>query len=152
MAVPERPGGWPTAVLLACGAALALAAAATRPFTGPADLLTGLPIALLAVLVVARWPLRPRPRPVASGLGGRRPYRAWVVLLGAAVAWELAEYLARGSRGQHPTLSSMADALDRYYVVKALVFFGWLCLGLCIVRRGSRGRGRVPSTEPADPA
>jgi hypothetical protein len=68
------------------------------------------------------------------------------------VAWELAEYLARGSRGQHPTLSSMADALDRPYLVKALVFFGWLWLGLCIVRRGSRGRGRVPSTEPADPA
>ena len=75
-----------------------------------------------------------------------------MVLLVVAVAWELAEYLARGSRGQHPTLSSMADALDRHYLLKALVFFGWLWLGLCIVRRGSRGRRRVSSTEPADPA
>jgi hypothetical protein len=152
VAVPERPGGWRTAVLPACGAAFALAAAATRPFTGPADLLTALPIALLALLVVVSWPLRPRPRPASSGPGKRHPYRAWVALLGAAVAWELVEYLARGSRGQHPTLSSMADALDRHYLLKALVFFGWLWLGLCIVRRGSRGRGRVPSAEPAEPA
>jgi hypothetical protein len=37
------------------------------------------------------------------------------------------------------------------------VFFGWLWLGLCIVRRGSRGRGRVlgepaEHADPADPA
>ena len=73
---------------------------------------------------------------------GGHPYRAWVVLLSAAVAWELAEYLARGSRGAHPTLSSMADVVDRYYLLKALVFFGWLCLGACIVRRGAQALPR----------
>ncbi len=152
MAETERPGRWRAGVLPGSGAALALAAAATRPFTWPADLLTALPIALLAVLVVARWPLRPRPRPAASPAPGRHPYRAWVVLLGAAVAWELTEYLARGSRGEHPTLSSISDALDRHYLAKALVFFGWLCLGLGIVLWGSHGRGRrLPSSERAEP-
>jgi hypothetical protein len=152
VALPERPGRWRIAVLAASGAAFALATAATRPFTWPADLLTAVPIALLAVLVVARWPLRPRPRPAASAARARHPYRAWVVLLGAAVVWELTEYLARGSRGEHPTLSSISDALDRHYLVKALVVFGWLCLGLCIVLWGSHGSDRVPSTESADPA
>ena len=52
------------------------------------------------------------------------------------MAWELAEYAARGSRADHPTLSSMADAVDRYYVLKAVVFFLWLCLGAAIVRQG----------------
>jgi len=147
---PERQRGWRIAVLTAGGATYALGAATTRPFTWPADALTAVPIGVLAVLVVARWPLRPQPLRAPSVTGVGHPYRAWVVLLGAAVAWELAQYFARGSRGGHPTLSSMADALDRHYFAKALVFFGWLCLGVCIVRRGSRARPRVPSSGPAD--
>ena len=54
------------------------------------------------------------------------------------MAWELAEYAARGSRADHPTLSSMLDAVNRSYGLKALVFFLWLCLGAAIVRRGGR--------------
>ena len=64
------------------------------------------------------------------------------------VAWELVQYVARGSRGAHPTLSSMADAVDRTYVLKAVVFFGWLCLGALIVRKGTPTR--VPSSTTAD--
>ncbi len=67
MPATERPGGWRTAVLLAAGAAYALGAATTTPFTRPADILTALPIVALAVLVVARWPLRPRPSETAAG-------------------------------------------------------------------------------------
>jgi hypothetical protein len=58
------------------------------------------------------------------------------------VAWELADYAARGSRADHPTLSSMLDAVDRYFVLKAFVFFLWLYLGAAIVRRGGRRQGR----------
>jgi len=136
-------GGWRTTALLVAGAAYALGAAATTPFTWPADAVTALPIAALAVLVLARWPLRPRSA-VPPEIRGGHPYRAWVVLLAAVVAWELAEYLARGNRGAHPTLSSMTDAVDRYDVLKALVFFGWLCLGGLIVRRGTQTRPSVP--------
>jgi hypothetical protein len=122
--------------LLAAGAAYALGAASTRAFTLPADVLTALPIALVAVLVVVRWPLRPRRLQVPARAG--HPFRPWVVLFAAVALWELYEYLARGSRGAHPTFSSMTDAVDRTYILKALVFFGWLCLGWCIVRAGAR--------------
>ena len=147
---PEPPPGWRTPVVAGACAAYALVAAATSAFTWPADALTALPIAALAVLVVARWPWRPRPRPASSVTGGPHPYRAWAVLLVVAVAWEVSQYLAPGSRGRHPTLSSMADALDHRYLAKALVFFGWLCLGLSIVHRGGRSRPGVPPTGLVD--
>ncbi len=145
----ERPRRWRVPALLAAGAAYALGAATTSPFSWSADAVTAIPIVALVVLVVVRWPGRPQPQPLEGGVVARggHPYRAWVVLLAAAVAWELAAYLARGSRGAHPTLSSMADALDRYYLLKAIVFFGWLCLGACIVRRGAQALPR-----PARPA
>ena len=61
-------------------------------------------------------------------------------------------YLVRGSRSAHPTLSSMADAFDRYsYGLKAIACFAWLWLGAAIVRAGTpttsraAGRGAVPS-------
>ena len=107
--------------------------------------MTALPIVALAGRV-ARWPLHPAAARRAPGGGGGPASRTapgacwrWIV------AWELVEYLARGSRGAHPTLSSMADALDRPYVLKAAVFFGWLCLGALIVRLGTAA-GPVTST------
>jgi len=143
MTAAEPGGGWRTTALLVAGAAYALGAAATTPFTWPADAMTALPIVAVAVVVLARWPLRPQPAPRPE-VRGHHPYRAWVVLLVAAVAWELAEYLARGSRGAHPTLSSMGDAIDRTYLLKALVFFGWLCVGGFIVGRGMRTGTSAP--------
>lgn len=122
-------------MLAAGAAAYALGAAATTPFTVAADVMTAVPIALLAVLAVARWPWHPRPRPVRAGT---HPYLPWLCLTAAVVAWELANYLAHGSRSAHPTLSSMADAVDHHYLLKALVFFGWLCLGALVLRLGSR--------------
>jgi hypothetical protein len=128
--------GWRLVALIAVGAAYSLAAAATTPFTWPADVLTGVPIVAFGALAVARWPLRPRPRPLA---GGPRTTVPWLVLLAAVVAWELANYLAAGARSEHPTLSSMADAVDAHFLSKALVFFGWLCLGALLLRLGSFG-------------
>ncbi len=145
----RHEGGWRTPAALVAGGAYALAAAATTAFTGPADVIAALPIAGLALAVVVRWPRRPQPL-VPPGKAAGHPFRAWVVLLGAIVVWELAQYLARGSRGAHPTLSSMADALDRFYLLKALVLFGWLCLGAGIVIRGTPAgpTGSEPVTPP----
>ena len=70
------------AALVVPAAAYALGAAATTAFTRPANLVTALPIVALAVLVVARWPLRPRPLEAAAGGTAGHPYRAWVALLG----------------------------------------------------------------------
>jgi hypothetical protein len=121
-------------------AAYALAAATTTPFTWAADVMTAIPIAAMVSLAVARWPARPQAMPPERRGRAGHPYRPWVVLAAAAVAWELTEYLSRGSRGQHPTLSSMADAVDRHYALKAVLFFGWLWLGAVIVRAGARAR------------
>jgi hypothetical protein len=151
MPAAEGPGGrhprhfWLVVVGVA---AYALGAATTRAFTQPANLLTALPIVALAVLVVIRWPLRPRRAAASSDVA--HAYRAWVVLFAAVVAWELATYAARGSRADHPTLSSMADAVDRSYPLKALMFFLWLYLGAAIVRRGRPARVPEPS-EPSEP-
>jgi hypothetical protein len=138
----QHQSRWRTPVLVVAAAAYALGAATTRAFTLPADALTALPILTLAVLAVARWPLRPQPPELATVARGDHPYRAWGALFAAVVVFELAEYFFRGSRGAHPTLSSMADAVDRFYGLKALAFFGWLCLGALIVRRGARTRVR----------
>jgi hypothetical protein len=106
-----------------------------------ADVLTAIPIAALAVAVVVRWPLHPlRAGGTRWPVAGRRGLVPWVVLVAAVVAWELVEYLAPGSRSVHPTLSSMADALDRRVVVKAVVFAAWLWLCVLVVLAGSPNR------------
>jgi hypothetical protein len=129
--------------LIVVGAAYALVAAGTTAFTRSANIVTGLPIVAVAVLVIVRWPLRPRPlRADSDRVATPHPWRAWLILFGALVAWELAEYAARGSRADHPTLSSMADAVDRFFVLKAVMFFLWLALGVAIVRKGGRRRHR----------
>jgi hypothetical protein len=106
------------------------------------------PIVALAVLAVARWPAHPKPLALPESQRARHPYRPWVVLSAGVVAWELVEYLARGSRGAHPTLSSMVDALDRHYVATAALFFGWLCLGALIVRCGVPTEGAEGAERP----
>jgi hypothetical protein len=120
-------------VSVALAAAYALGAAATTPFTWQADLLTAVPLVLLAVAAVARWPAHPHPRPVPAGT---HPFLPWLALAAVVVAWELANYLFHGARAAHPTLSSMADAVDRQYLLKALMFFGWLCFGAWVVHLG----------------
>jgi hypothetical protein len=135
-------------VWLVAGLAYAVGAATTTPFSTAANMMTAVPIVALVALAVARWPLRPRPeqRPTVAG----HPYRAWLVLLALVVAMELFEYVARGSRATHPTLSSMADAVDRYRALKVVLFFGWLWLGAAIVRAG-RAATRTPSAPSGQP-
>ena len=94
--------------------AYALGAAGTTAFTRPADILTAIPILVAggprrhALAPAARPPAGSAPtRPSLPRLGGPRSPPSWL--------WELAEYAARGSRADHPTLSSMLDAVDRFY-------------------------------------
>ncbi len=136
-AIPPRPRQPIVGRLLVVGAiGYSFGAAATTPFTVPADVMTAVPIAVLAVAVVWRWPWRPVIRRPSAPVAARHPYRAWVLLAAAIVAWELVAYAARGSRAAHPTFSSMADAVDRFYLLKAALFFGWLCLGALVVNLG----------------
>jgi hypothetical protein len=156
-----------SAVLLAGGVGYSLVAASTRPFTLPADALTGAAIVAMAVGVCVRWPLRTRtmrsPSGPASGpassSGAGHPYLPWLLLVIVFVAWELFSYLVHGTRAHHPTLSSITDAIDRTYLLKTLMFLGWLAGGLVIVRHGSRAQRRKAlgpvgpegAAGPADP-
>jgi uncharacterized BrkB/YihY/UPF0761 family membrane protein len=134
---------------LVVSAGYALAAATTTPFTWPADVVTAVPIVVVGVLAVVLWPAHPdrsaalvdngRPRP-------RHPYLGWVVLLAVVVGWELLEYLGRGSRSAHPTLSSMSDAFDAHAFGKAVAFLAWLWLGAAIVRAGTPVTARLRTT------
>jgi hypothetical protein len=142
-----------SALLLAGGVGYALIAASTTPFTLPADALTGAAIALMAVAVCVRWPLRTRGRSdPASGVtataGSGHPYLPWLGLVLVFVVWELFNYLVHGTRADHPTFSSITDAIDRTYVLKALLFLGWLAGAWVIVRRGSRAQMRKARVRP----
>ncbi len=123
------------AVLLVGAIAYSLIAASTTPFTKPADIVTGLAIVAFAVLVCIRWPLRTRSLPPSSA---GHPFVPWLLLFVLFTAWELFNYLVHGTRANHPTFSSITDAIDRFYLLKALLFLGWLAGAWVIVRRGSR--------------
>ena len=131
-------------------AGYALAAAATTPFTWTADLVTAIPIGVAAVAAVVLWPAHPDRSAVLMEEGSPRPRppsMGWVVLLAVVVGWELVEYLWRGSRAAHPTLSSMADAFDAHFIGKAVAFFAWLWLGAAIVRAGASVQSRLRAAE-----
>jgi hypothetical protein len=130
---------------LAVGAGYALVVAATTPFTLAADVATAVPLAACAVAAAVRWPRRPTPLPpLGGGTGPRHPYLPWVAVVVALVGWEFFNYLAPGSRADHPTLSSMVDAVNRFYGLKAAVVLAWLALGWMLVRRGAPSGAEHP--------
>ncbi len=137
---------------MAASAGSAVLAAATNPFTWAADVVTAIPIALVAALAIVRWPAHPDRSGVMDEVNRplpRHPYLGWVLLLAVVLAWELVEYLSRGSRSAHPTLSSMADAFDARFLLKAVAFLAWLWLGAAIVRAGDPDASR--SSAPGVP-
>jgi hypothetical protein len=139
-ALRTRVGGPFVVVGVVLSSGYAVAVASTTPFTWWANAMTAIPIAAVAIAAAVRWPARPDRSPALVGDGGprpRHPYLGWVVLSAAVVGWELAEYLWRGSRSAHPTLSSMADAVDAHAAGKAVACFAWLWLGAAIVRAGT---------------
>jgi hypothetical protein len=112
------------AVVLVAYAALV---ATVRSFTWPALVLTA--IAGIVVLVLAaRQPAhRPRVRP-------RRGIVLWAILAAAVIAWELVAYF-QSPRDDHPTISSMVDALEAHRPLRAVLFIGWVVLGRKLARR-----------------
>jgi hypothetical protein len=125
--------GWHSPALLTLGTAYALVAAATQPFSWQADLMTAVPVAALAVGAIVFWPRHPATSEVP---GRRHPYRPWVAALVVVVTWELVNDVLPGARGEHPTLSSMLNAVDRHYALKVFVFLAWLSLGWTVFRLG----------------
>ena len=122
--------------MLVGGAAYAWLAAGTRPFTTGADVVTALPLVALVVVVVVQL-LTGRPARMVGARDDRSPAGGavpWLLLIAAAVAWELAA-LFGSPRSAHPTVSSIYDSVARWQAAKAAILFGWLALGWYLVRR-----------------
>jgi hypothetical protein len=85
-----------------------------------------------AGLVAIVWGLRHRRprRPVTTtrGLGG------WAVLAALLAAWQLAAY-AQTPRSEHPTLSSIANAVLEPHPLQAVAFVAWLVLAAELAMR-----------------
>jgi hypothetical protein len=69
----------------------------------------------------------------------------WVLLIGALVAWDLVSFLTQSH--QLPTLSYFAGKVTDHQAGRALVFWGWLLLGIALAigqlasrRRAGSGR------------
>jgi hypothetical protein len=105
-------------------------ASGVRTFTHPAELLTGLPIMVVAALLVR------------GGRGGgstsQKPARwlaGWAALACAVFAWEMHE-LFSSPRHDYPTMSSIGDAVLRTSrVTHASAFAVWLAIGGYLTRR-----------------
>lgn len=120
----------PTLVAALIGPAVAFAWWATglRPFTDPP--LVTVPLSGLAAMALgARW-LPPRTPAAAT----RRPLLLWGVLAISLAAWQLAAFLQQ-PREEHPTLSSLANALFENRPARAIAFLLWLAGAAALARR-----------------
>jgi hypothetical protein len=130
-----------TAVIAVMGVAYALAASFTRPFTGPADVVTSIPL-VVALVVTLRWSRMARRSEVrhVDGVEAAAPPRQpwwWIVPttpIVAVVAWELYCFFSL-PRVAHPTLSSLIDILDSTRGGKIVGVALWLGLGWFLVAR-----------------
>ncbi len=108
-------------------------AADLRPFTIPIDVA----VAVAAVIVAALAWRQPADR--SSKAADTRPLRwadaaPWLVTFGLLAVFEVAAYLS-SPRRDHPTLSSMADALMNTHPGRAAAFALWLLLGWALLLR-----------------
>lgn len=101
-----------------------------RPFTLPATVLV---FSVVGLAFVVLEPVR-RAGAVAGTRGPAGRGWPWLLLLGVALAWELAA-LSGSPRQQHPTLSSLLDSLTGGRLGATVAWLVWLVLGLLILRR-----------------
>jgi hypothetical protein len=98
-----------------------------RPFSAAATvavLVTG----VAAMVWGARSPRRRRPAVDRQSRSG------WLVLASAAAAWELAAFVQH-PRDEHPTLSSLTNALLDSRPARAAAFVAWLVGAAALARR-----------------
>jgi hypothetical protein len=122
--------------LIIMGLGYAWVASAARTFTRPAEALTAVPIAVVAIALARsgrdeRQPVDEMPARWLSG---------WAVLALVTFAWEMRELFGR-PRYAYPTLSSIGDAVVRSSrFAHAAIFALWLAIGYWLGRRPSSRR------------
>ena len=98
-----------------------------RPFTTPSLLA----VVLAGVVTIAAGRRWRRPTVVTPDEGR---LAGWAVLALTLAVWELAAFLQH-PRADHPTLSSLADALLDTHAARAAAFVVWVAAGLVLARR-----------------
>jgi hypothetical protein len=132
----SRPGAGAPAVVMASVAAVliwpyAWWAVARPPFSAAAAAAVVLPgVAVAGVAAAARSRSRGPRRPPPAAAGVRR----WLGLAALAAVWQVAAYLQH-PRHDHPTLSSLANAVLESHTARAAAFVAWLAVTVALVRR-----------------
>lgn len=118
-------------MLLAAAGAVAWWVTGLRPFTDPPLLVV--PVGGVGAMVLGSRLLTPR----RSGAVPAGRLKVWASLVGALAIWQLAAFVQR-PRQEHPTLSSLANALFENHPVRAGAFVLWLAGAAALARRTSR--------------
>jgi hypothetical protein len=104
-----------------------------RPFTIPIDAAVAVPSLIVMAYAWRRSGVSVT-KPAGNDVSGSRGSAPWVALFGVLVALELSAYFS-SPRREHPTLSSISDALMGTHVGRAVMFALWLLLGWALLLR-----------------
>jgi hypothetical protein len=130
---PARRVSLPVVLVVAVALVYAWIASGLRAFTHPETVAVSIPLAVAGIAI-----LRSRRRLDAARAAGepvtRRGTWVWVTLLVLLLGWELVSYRL-SPRVDHPTLSSIADAIMSYRLGRFVVFVAWLATGYWLFRR-----------------
>jgi hypothetical protein len=127
---PARRVSWRVATVVAAALAYSWIAAGLRPFTHPEAVAVAIPI-IVAGIATLRSGARAGDAAVPES---RRGIWVWRGLLGAFLVWELIAYRS-SPRVDHPTVSSIADAVMSTHPGRFAMFAIWLAVGYRIFRR-----------------
>jgi hypothetical protein len=120
--------------VLAFGAALAAAGAATRPFSWSATVLVVVPVVMVSVLAC-----RVRPEQIPRTARLRRGAAVWSTLLVTASVWEVYAFARQPdwtrSSHEHPTLSTLLDPALEQWPLRFVGWLVWLAVGWWLVSR-----------------
>lgn len=128
--IPEarrRASTWSWAAIVLVALAYGWWAVALPPFSTKATAaVVGAGVVVMAVVA--------RGRPSARGGGRTVGAGWWVALIGLLAAWQLAAYL-QDPREDHPTLSSLANAILDTHPARAGAFVLWIIGAVLLARR-----------------
>jgi hypothetical protein len=115
-------------VVVVAALAYSWVASGLRPFTHPEAVAVSIPLVAAGIAL-----LRSRPAP-GDAAAPRRGLSVWAALFAALMAWEIVQFFAK-PRSEHPTLSSIADAVMSTHPGRFAMFAIWLAVGYWLFRR-----------------